>query len=451
MTKRNSVGRILQGQKTMSLGLHRDCVKRLSEKIADLLAQVKVKNRVFLDWESAVTLIRAESIMPKSGDLTRVLEEYVGETPLFSFLYNHLSERLAKTQEYDSSSLSLLLQELKGYEDLTAIAQRLVSDFESLPWDYCLTIKFDNRFGDFFARTLKEYSLGDSVRLVSPDDTFERDFPLGDDVGTNDAPSLGDLVGIPGTGPRKWDQSSTYIQVSVDGFMGSFLTTGAISRATSLLKAFCGMGIALQLFEVKHTYRLAPTKLRYTIHHSETGIWVMDRSGVLEATVSDTYRDLCFRYAGEDEQLDSKWVEWVKGRLDKIKCAFENPERARKLLLASQWLFDSLGGTNELLSFVQAMVVLEILLGSKTDSEATGLGALLRNRCAYLISKTHQQREDIQVMFKDIYDVRSKIVHSGKSNLNMRERELFTHLQRMCRRVIQEEVELLVGDERKNK
>jgi len=89
------------------------------------------------------------------------------------------------------------------------------------------------------------------------------------------------------------------------------------------------------------------------------------------------------------------------------------------------------------------MVALEILLGDKASSDIMGLGELLRNRCAYLIGKTHDQRQDILKDFKQIYEIRSKIVHRGKSKLTFNERGLFMNLQWLCRRVIQEEIELL--------
>ena len=119
---------------------------------------------------------------------------------------------------------------------------------------------------------------------------------------------------------------------------------------------------------------------------------------------------------------------------------------AEKIILASQWLFDSYCGNNELLSFVQTTVVLEILLGDKTSSDAVGLQRLLSNRCAYLIGDGQKQREELLEQFEKIYEVRSRIVHRGKSRLTGDERELFSTLQWMCRRVIQEEVDLLQKD-----
>lgn len=132
--------------------------------------------------------------------------------------------------------------------------------------------------------------------------------------------------------------------------------------------------------------------------------------------------------------------------LEDMACVFHNQDKSQKIILASQWLFDSYSGRNELLSFVQTVVVMEILLGEKAVSDLLGLGELLRNRCAYLVSKSHKQREEILSEFKEIYDLRSRIVHRGKAKLTLNEKSLFSKLQWMCRRVIQEEVNLLKQD-----
>jgi hypothetical protein len=97
--------------------------------------------------------------------------------------------------------------------------------------------------------------------------------------------------------------------------------------------------------------------------------------------------------------------------------------KSKPIILASQWLFDSHTGHDEL-SYVQAMVVLEILLGDKAMSDEIGLGRLLGNRCAYLIGVNHEQRSELLRRFSDIYAVRSEIVHRGKHRLNVKERGL---------------------------
>lgn len=115
-------------------------------------------------------------------------------------------------------------------------------------------------------------------------------------------------------------------------------------------------------------------------------------------------------------------------------------------MLASEWFLDSCAAAHRLFSFVQTAVVLEILLGDKARSDLLSLGELLGNRCAYLIAKSHKERENILEIFREFYEVRSQIVHRGKPQLGLRENYLLHQMQQVCSRVISREVELLAQD-----
>jgi hypothetical protein len=441
----------------MVLGLHKNCRERLIEKITELLPQVKVQNRMFIERKSAVVLILAESILPQSGPINGRLKQYISETPIFDFAYETLSQELSENQQYDSESPSLPLNEIEGYNEPNVTANRLIQDFETLPWEYCLSIKLENDFGELFAKTIKDYSICDSIKLIVPGDNFSEEFPLSSGIEARDrnlsgGPLLTGLAGLlAGLFLLQWDQLSTYLQIKVIGFIGKYGETTPIVEAISLLKAFCGIGIALRLFKINYTYRPTPTKAKFFIHRRIGDEWVIERLYDLEAGLSDTFHDLVFHDLDGNLKSEEDKALWIDGRIGEINCVFTHREKAQRIIRASQWLFDSYCGKNELLSFVQTTVVMEILLGEKAISDVMGLGDLLRNRCAYLIGDSHKQREDILKDFKEIYDVRSKIVHRGKAKLNMNERFLFSKLQWMCRRVIQKEIELLQKDIKKSK
>lgn len=433
----------------MSLGLHQNCRQQLIEKIAGYLPRVKVKNRIFLERKSALILLLAESTLPETGPLKKKLDGYIGEMPIFDFIYETLSRELYDNQSYDSDSPSLPLTVIQGYEDPTAVAERLVHEFDSLPWTYSLAIKCDNDFGELFAQTIKNYPISDTTRLITPDEAHSAAYPLVSGIEARDRTIAGGgLLTI--FAPPSWDKSSTYLQIDVNGFIGKYGETAPLENAISFLKAFCGIGIALRLLKVNYRYRPTPTKAKFFIHLSIEDAWQIEGTHELDMSVSDTFHDLIFHDLDGKLDTEPKKITWMQGRLSEIAGVFQNEEKARKLLLASQWLFDSYCGRNQLLSFVQTTVAMEILLGEKVISDLMGLGELLRNRCAYLIGESHKQREEILNEFKEIYDVRSKIVHRGKSKLNLHERSLFSKLQWMCRRVIQEEIELLMKDVRQS-
>lgn len=210
-----------------------------------------------------------------------------------------------------------------------------------------------------------------------------------------------------------------------------------------MLKALLGLGIALRLFDIEHKYNPFPTKSEFYIHKYVDGNWKIDNK--INSSDAETRAFEAIRFSTLDGQLDDndKKVAWAVTKLGNFRSIFSAGAKADAIILASQWLFDSYVGKDELLSYIQAMVVLEILLGDKAASEEIGLGQLLRNRCAYLISTTPKERAELLQDFNKIYEVRSQIVHRGKHRLNADERVLFHRLRWMCRRVIQEEVKLL--------
>src|SRR5207247_8863093 len=109
--------------------------------------------------------------------------------------------------------------------------------------------------------------------------------------------------------------------------------------------------------------------------------------------------------------------KWALKDLTDIGAVMAQHADDDRLLRAAQWLFDSYAATNPLLAFVQATTSLEILLGDKGLSDLMGLGALLANRCAFLIGRSRSQRDKIMAEFNRIYDTRSKIVHVGYPRL----------------------------------
>lgn len=403
---------------------------------------------MFIDRKSAIWLMLAEAILPERGPTRDNLAQYIGETPVFEFVYEVLAKELHENQKYDSETPSSQLVEISEYKDPEATANRLVDLFVTLPWEYTLSIKFENEFSELFSESIKQYELTDSLRIVTPNDEFIKAFPLKSGIEARDR-SVSGLGLLSILQDPTWDENASYLQIETSGFIGHYGDTTPLDDSISVLKQFCGLGIALRLFEINYTYKTSPVKSKFYIHQKVANKWIIEKSQDLESSVSETFSDLVINSLNGQLDTNDKKLGWVKSRLNSFKNVFSNQSKAQKVLLGSQWLFDSYCGKNELLSFVQTTVVLEILLGEKTVSDLMGLGELLRNRCAYLIGSSHDERKEILSDFKVIYDVRSKIVHRGKSRLTNHERTLFSKLQWMCRRVIQEEVKLLEKDIKK--
>lgn len=432
----------------MSLGLHLKCKERLVEVLNEQLLKILVFRRMFLDRTSVIDLYKADEVIPIKGEIRKNIEGFISESPVFDFVYETLAQELTENQKYDSAVGSLKLTELEGFEDPKQTAKRLVEELESLPWKYTFTFNFHKELSEKLLPVIEVNNLGNNIRIAQIDVAFEERYPLVSGIKARDQSIAGGGIASLLARPieNKWEQGTLCMQFEQDGFIGYYGDTETSEIVRDDFKSFCGLGIALRLFKVDTKYRSTPAKAMYFIHRNIGEDWIVQRSLELDTSTSDTFHDLTLHDLNGKLSNEQLLGDWINGALSDIDKIYANRDLTKKLLLACQWLFDSYSGKNELLSFIQATIVIEILLGDKASSDQMGLGVLLRNRCAYLIGSTQSERNEILQDFQYIYDVRSKIVHGGKSRINFEERRLFRKLQWMCRRVIAEEVKLLKED-----
>jgi hypothetical protein len=221
-------------------------------------------------------------------------------------------------------------------------------------------------------------------------------------------------------------------------------TTPAV-QVDQQARAFFGLGIATYLFRIEHsfsTFGFALPPEHFFVHKWNGKEWEIDNKIDLGTHLSRGIKAI--KFADFDGlNTESRINNFISYCIHKIAAPFSIEEKGAPLLLAAQWFYDSSVGQDELLNFIQAMVVLEILLGEKSPSAEISLGELLRNRCAYLIGHNHADREKLLGLFDEIYNIRSQIVHRGKARLNSRERLMYAELRQIGMRVIEKEIELL--------
>ena len=61
----------------MSIKLHKECKKRLIQKIAEQLPSITVRNKLFIDPKSALLFQLAESVPPERGKIKEELEKNI--------------------------------------------------------------------------------------------------------------------------------------------------------------------------------------------------------------------------------------------------------------------------------------------------------------------------------------------------------------------------------------
>jgi len=425
----------------MPININEGCKARLKEKLAEGLAEIRVMYMTHLDYRSLSLLneLELDSILPERGDVRNRLEAYVSESPIFDFVYDELSQELQDNQKFNGDLPDQPLSEIENYQELEKTSSRLIETLVSLPWKYCFTFRLENEVAKYFTDDL--IVISENIRIIKNAGGLEADFPLKSENPLRDRGLHRGLLDI--FAPVEWDENAAYVQIFQEGFVGKWLTSEPKHRAIETFKSLLGLLISLSGLAVTQSSTSVISKSRAYIHR-ENGGWDIQAGFELEDDVGKTLNQL--RIVDLDGALaeDSAKVFFIKTRISHLSKALKSSTNSEKIMLAGRWIFDSYCGRNELLSFIQTTVALEILLGEKTSSDQMGLSVLLANRCAYLIGKTHQQREEVLKDFKEIYDVRSKIVHRGKGRLLKYERILFLKLQWMANRVVQEEIEFMV-------
>ncbi|MES0290852.1 hypothetical protein [Citrobacter freundii] len=121
-------------------------------------------------------------------------------------------------------------------------------------------------------------------------------------------------------------------------------------------------------------------------------------------------------------------------------------KEALRIRAAIDWLVQSDVVDDETISFIQICMGLESVFGD--DDNEGSLTTILADRCAYLIGKNIKDRREIKNLFRDIYRIRSKIVHGVRNHLSEKE-EYLQHIARafLSRSILKEidNLELLLN------
>jgi hypothetical protein len=440
-----------RGSASVALAFHPQLRTRLANALAENFPRIRVEKGMFLDYASSVdALAAAEDALPEHGPVKNQLISYVDEYPITEFVRNWLTIELYELDRYRGDSPPHSLLEIPEFADAHALADRMISELESLPWRYTFTLKLPAAASSAFPIPFVEHRFSTNMRLVRAGESFTKEYPLNSDhEGRQKRIHGGGSVLFPKAQQIEWEERAVYLQIEAEGFVGPYGGTIPAVQVEQQARSFFGLGIATYLFQIEHpfSFGFALPPEHFFVHKWDGKAWKIDNKIDLGTALSrgiNAIKLFSFR------QLDteSRKGAWIRRCLDNITIPFSSGEKGAPILLAGQWLYDSSAGQDELLNFIQAMVVLEILLGDKSTSDEIGLGQLLRNRCAYLIGQNHAEREMLLRRFDEIYRVRSQIVHRGKARLNSTERSMYAELKRIGLRVIEKEIELLKAEKK---
>ncbi len=368
--------------------------------MADSLRHAIVARNAFVDRHSLEGLRNADDILPKPK--RELLHTWIGERAVRTFVYEWFVSKFDKNK-YDEAETSVPLTSIPGFEDLSSVASDIVSGLSSLPWKYSFVIQLPPAISQVLGRAQVNFEITGEIRIVTPGSGFN-DIPPPphrylEQMLPQHATLSALLLNTALTKPS-WDDNGAYIQFDLKGFIGRFEETIATMIAKDNLKELFGVGFGLRLLQRKFSPDAMSRPASFAIYRFVERAWSFER-----------------------------WLD------------IDSP--ASQLFLSTV-----LRRSDELSGFVQATVAMEILLAERSETEKVGITELIKNRCAFLLAKTIDEREMIMRDFPLIYDVRSRIVHHGKKRLDEEEKSLLRKRNWLCIRVIWQEARLFDGSEK---
>lgn len=140
---------------------------------------------------------------------------------------------------------------------------------------------------------------------------------------------------------------------------------------------------------------------------------------VLSISVSKYLKELRVtkEYAENDKSDDIEKALYITDLLIKDKT-----REGERIKAAIDWFMQSEITDDATMSFLQVCMGLESVFGD--DDYEGGLTNILADRCSYLIGKNMAERKEIKIQFKEIYRLRSKIVHGVKGYLSLKEMDI---------------------------
>lgn len=395
-------------------------------------ARVGPRAEIGLDvWEQ---LGQLEAVPSQS--VQKYLQSLIGPAPLANFVYDEILRDVGRAF---SSAEHMPLVEVPGFSDVRAFATRMIEALEVLPRSYRLSLEMPPSFARLFSRDRASVVLADGVALELGTKL------LSEDEGSQSPPRIKVFPPL-SDGTIVSHSSEVHLHIEFKGYATSHGMTDSLADAIDEAKAILGSMIAHGLLRY-WPIRISRSPPAFAVHTREgVNVGTLVQSGELP-------EGFAFASAGELMARNNRvWRgagelgEDVDTILRRIGVMLEKNGDQRlhgNLVLGSKWLLDSYVGHDKVMSYVQATVALETMLGDKAQSDVMGIGALLGNRCAYLIAKSVDERHELLKAFKAIYDVRSRIVHRGQSRLTTKEQDSLAQLHSICGRVIASDTELL--------
>lgn len=424
---------------------------RLRDKLIGILRtelpKIKLSDTGLLNIQSMLDMDKAFSKALSHGPklFKEKIETYLGERPLFSLTVSMFTDELVSISPEVKAKKDRLC-ELPKYSDIENLAQKIVTMLMKLPNQYVAVIALPQDISEVMYRNNVPPIIGQKLAIIGAWQGKQNGYPYPITVAhikppqnsltdlLSMKPTSGNLTGIQQLEINTQSIPISHLHVKIEGYIDDWGSRQPLKHLTTIFKAFFGLAIGMEVLE-RNWKSTDSSQLLIDMYQQSTAGFIKIGLDTIGSSDSALIRRI---------RINNVEVERLTQDLRTIVQILDKDETLPQIALAGRWLFDSYSNDDALMGFMQLAICAEVLLGTEDGGE--GLTALLANRCAYLIANSSKERDDLIAEFKNIYKVRSKIVHRGLGALKENERNQFQRLRMICNRILQREIQLAIKD-----
>ncbi len=436
--------------------LNERCINRIKELLISDIHKLKVSNDGYLDTDTFSDQEMFDKVLPKSGIHIENYRGWIHDTnPFLYYLVMEIDNKLSKKDSSEVKETSTLIDEL-NIKDSDQFIDEIVNDFIDLPRQYIIFFELPNSLSQLVCFLNNKYVVSSEIEIILLDDNLISASNIKEEFIKNKESEslLSSFFGNRAVHPNnKLIKNRVYLKINISGYFNNIYTTNTEKSALEKLKAFLGISILHGPLQYKKSFFSGIKYLQYyQLSESEDPELISKNlpDDFVKILNNIVFEGSFFHSVFSESLLQKKdkydkTVSSLKTYFDISYRLFNDTQKTNRLLLAAEWFLESYISENDTMSFVQLMIVIEVLIGDKTPNHKIPLMELLSNRLSYLLSERSFEREELIKKFEDIYNIRSKIVHTGKSKLVGKEFIAMNELRKLCLRLIRKEIQLLTN------
>lgn len=413
------------------MSLHEKAIESMKRHINEGLRACEVTDR----WPVFKTY--SESVSKLSNEVLKHMSNWLTSSNVYSIFIRSVKDAIFDV-EPDNKELSGKLSDVLGEDKIGELCDLIITIVKSVPRRYFI----------FFP--LSRIDIGGSDIQISESISI---VCFGDE---DDVPGGEQGVGLlPYARIKKLSKKTTYIRIDVEGYAEPSMSDISVMQCLSMFKQITHLGILGKVFKEGYdypTWGLLGGGQKYDVHAILIDHDCKDKiygSTLLSRDVGSFVSKIELNQDNPPYataiKLTAKgiqtYIESSFGLYNKILDAKFSSEEITAIRTAIEWAFDSNANDNDTVAFIQVCVGLESLLGENAGQES--LTDTLADRCAYLLGNNHRARKNIKKNFKELYRLRSKVVHGRALRLKDHESGYLSWGKQILDKVIHKEIRYL--------